>query len=311
MSNSHDEFNILTDLSMGNVMKKNILIVDNGREIEELLRGPFLQKLQQSQIIPSIIRAKDGADAALKSENQKFDMVIIDMDVPRLMDGGFIHGLQSYRNTQKADIVVLSRDSKESLPPTLSACKFFQKPVSTEHLIITLVSLVNGEAAHKNPSHSKYSVDVRVINAVISAVTSVLNKFGVEDITMEKSRSVPAQDPLLGEVSSVMDIKSASFQGFLAISFDKNSYLEVVSKMLMEEQTEITEDNQDAVGEINNVILGNAKSEISQLGVEMTLPQIHVGKNVLLKCPLGSAAMLIPFKTRKGSFYINIIALPL
>lgn len=296
---------------MGNCLRKSILIVDQGREIEALLMGPFLETIRKAEIKATIVRARDGADAANKTENQKFDMVILDLDAPRLSEGGFIHSLHSYRNTQNADVIVLSPQPAEHLPATLNPCQFFQKPVSPDQLLKALVKIVNKELPVQTPACSKYAVDARVINAIIKATTSVLSQIGVANIKMEKAHQITPQDSLKGEVASVIAIKSQSFQGHLAISFDKESYLEVISKMLMEEQTEINPETLDAVGEINNMIFGNAKSEITHFGVEMTIPKVYTSPGTVIPCPEGSAGILIPFKTLKGQFYIKIIALPI
>jgi chemotaxis protein CheX len=65
--------------------RKNILIVDNNSELEHLVREPLLAQLKDSSVSPIVVRAKDGAEAAIKTENQKFDMVLIDTEVPRLL----------------------------------------------------------------------------------------------------------------------------------------------------------------------------------------------------------------------------------
>jgi chemotaxis protein CheX len=251
--------------------RKNILIVDNRTELENLVKESLVKQLFDTDISVIMVRAKDGAEAAIKSENQKFDMVLIDTDVPRLMDGGFVYGIQSYKNTQDAQILVISQKDASELPDSLKSSKVFKKPVNADDLINTMVSVLNsvhhGAAPNKEAAApaaaGKYAVDVRVINAIIKATTNVLVQFGVTGIKMEKACHKNPTDCLSGEISSVVDIKSRSFQGFLSISFDKGSYLEVVSSMLMEEQTDLTPDNQDAVGEINNIIFGNAKAEIT------------------------------------------------
>lgn len=298
-------------------LRKNILIVDNNCELEQLVKEPLLKQLKDSGVSPVVIRAKDGAEAAIKSENQKFDMVLIDTEVPRLMDGGFVYGLHSYKNTQDADLIVVSHREAADLPENLQNCKFFKKPVSPAELINAMITVLN--AQHHGvvkdipataAAAAKHAVDVRVINAVIKATTNVLGQFGVTSVKMEKAGPKSPHDPLMGEVSSVVDIKSESFQGFLCVSFDKGSYLEVVSTMLMEEQTELNADNQDAVGEINNIIFGNAKAEITNFGVQMTVPKVLLGANQIVPCSQGSAGMMIPFSTAKGKFYITVCALP-
>lgn len=298
-------------------LRKNILIVDNNGELEQLVREPLLKQLENSGVSPIVVRAKDGAEAAIKSENQKFDMVIIDTEVPRLMDGGFIYGIHTYKNTQDAEVIVISKKDLADLPESLRGSKFFKKPVPPPDLITAMISVLNvqhhGGAKDNSTAAAavKYAVDVRVINAVIKATTSVLQQFGVTSVSMGKASQQSPHDPLQGEVSSVIDIKSQSFQGYLSISFDKGSYLEVVSTMLMEEQTELNKDNQDAVGEINNIIFGNAKSEITSFGVQMTVPRVILGTNQIIPCGQGSAGMLIPFTTGKGKFYLTVVALPI
>ncbi|MEN0060009.1 MAG: chemotaxis protein CheX [Bdellovibrio sp.] len=297
-------------------LRKNILIVDNNSEIEQLVKEPLLKHLESSNVSPIVVRAKDGAEAAIKSENQKFDMVLIDTEVPRLMDGGFVYGIHTYKNTQDAEVLVISQRELSDLPESLQKSRFFKKPISPSDLINAMISVLNvqhhGQAKDANTSAAaaKFAVDVRVINAVIKATTSVLGQFGVSSVKMEKAIPKSPHDPLMGEVSSIIDIKSRSFQGFLCISFDKSSFLDVASSMLMEEQTDLTQDNQDAVGEINNIIFGNAKAEITSYGVELTVPRILIGLKQTIPCPPSSAGMMIPFSTGKGQFYITVIALP-
>lgn len=297
--------------------RKNILIVDNNSELEQMVRAPLLKQLENSSFSTVVVRAKDGAEAAIKSENQKFDVVLIDTDVPRLMDGGFVYGIHSYKNTQDADLIVVSNRESTELPESLRSSKFFKKPVTPSELIDALITVLNSQhhgTASKEPSTiaaaAKYAVDVRVINAIIKATTHVIGQFGCPSVKMEKAGPKSPHDPLMGEVSSVVEIKSQGFQGHLCISFDKGSYLEVVSSMLMEEQTELNKDNQDAVGEINNIIFGNAKAEISSYGVQMTVPKVILGSGQSVPCPMGSAGMLIPFSTEKGKFYITVVAQP-
>lgn len=298
-------------------LRKNILIVDNNCELEQLVKEPILKQLKDTGVSPIVVRAKDGAEAAIKSENQKFDLVLIDTEVPRLMDGGFIYGLLSYKNTQDADLIVVTNREFDELPDALKHSKHFKKPITPEELINAMIQVLNTEhhgGGQATPATAaaaaKYAVDVRVINAVIKATTNVLGQFGVTSVKMEKAGPQSPQEPLHGEVSSIVDIKSTAFQGFLTISFDKGSYLEVVSSMLMEEQTDITPDNQDAVGEINNIIFGNAKAEITNFGVQMTVPKVVLGAQQTVPCPTGSAGMLIPFSTAKGKFYITVAAFP-
>ncbi len=301
----------------GMKLRKNILIVDNNCELEQLVREPLMSQLKDSEVSPILVRAKDGAEAAIKSENQKFDLVLLDTDVPRLMDGGFVYGILSYKNTQNASLIVISTREMADLPDSLKNSKIFKRPVHPDDIIQAMIQVLNTQPSAEqeskgspSPSPTKHAVDVRVINAVITATLSVLKQFGVDSVKMEKAATHSPYEPLPGEVSSIVDITSNSFHGILCISFDKPCYLDVVSTMLMEEQSELTPDNQDAVGEINNIIFGNAKSEITNFGVKLTVPKVVIGKEQIPPCPAGTAGMMIPFSTNKGKFYIFVAAFP-
>ncbi|XGC80185.1 chemotaxis protein CheX [Bdellovibrio bacteriovorus] len=294
-------------------VRKNILLVDNKTELEKSLREPLFDHLEASGFTPIMVRAKDGAEAAMKSENQKFDMVLIDTDVPRLMDGGFVYGINTFRNTQDANLIVMSNKDIDEIPEQLRRSRFFKKPVNPEELMATMVTIINTShhgAKAPPPPPPKFAVDVRVINALLASTTKVMNELGMTSMKMEKAGPRSPQEPILGEVSSIIDIKSTSFQGYLCVSFDKACYLDLISKMFGEEQVDFTPDNQDAVGEINNIILGNAKADLEAYGVEMTVPRVIMGANQLILSPQGAAGMMIPFSTEKGRFYLQVVGYP-
>lgn len=295
--------------------RKTILIVDHNLGIEPLLKEPLQKSLESTNVLPTLIHAKDGPEAATKTANQKFDVIIIDTDIPRLMDGGFVYGLSSYKNTQSARLIVLTTKETEELPENLRRAEVFKKPLTVDPLLAAVTKALISEGAGTGattdrpapPPPGKH-VDVRVINAIIKATTNVIKQMGVANVKMEKGMPKSPEESFEGDVASVIDIKSTAFTGYMGISFDKKSYLEVVSHMLMEEQTELNSENQDAVGEINNIIFGNSKSDLTQLGVQLTQPRVLVPPDQKVPHPAGSVGMMIPFSTEKGKFYITVVA---
>lgn len=292
--------------------RKTILIVDHNLGLESLLKEPLLKQLENTNVLPTLVHAKDGPEAATKTANQKFDVILIDTEVPRLMDGGFVYGLSSYKNTQSARLIVLTTKEKEELPENLHRGEILKKPLALEPLLTAVTKALASDATssadpEKSAPPGKH-VDVRVINAIIKATTNVIKQMGVATVTMEKGIPKSPAESFEGDVASVIDIKSNAFTGYMGISFDKKSYLEVVSHMLMEEQTELNSENQEAVGEINNIIFGNSKSDLTQLGVQLTQPRVLTPPNQKVPHPAGSVGMMIPFSTEKGKFYITVVA---
>lgn len=301
--------------------RRYVLIVDDGSIQRTLGEAELTEQLRKKDIALTLVFAKDGAQASLKAVNQKFDAIILDTSVPRMVESGFANNFRSVKNTRDGHLYVVSAQRPDELPSSLQTGRVFPKPFDASELILALLQDLSGAVEEGTGASagavsggggeaSRYSVDVRVINAVISATLKVLGQFQVGSISMGKPEMKSCQEPMAGVISSVLDIVSASFKGQLAISFDKGSFLEVVTNMLMEEQTDITPDNQDAVGEINNIIYGNAKSDLAQFGVAMSIPKIIHGAGKCLACPDGSASMRVPFVTSKGKFFIEVVAYP-
>lgn len=294
-------------MTAGLKYRRYVLIVDDGTIHKTLGEAELTEQLRKKDIALTLVSAKDGAQASLKAVNQKFDAIILDTSVPRMVESGFATNFRSVKNTRDGHLYVVSSQSLEELPESLKTGRVFSKPFDPSELIEALMQDFCGEEV---PECSRYSVDVRVINAVISATLKVLGQFQVGNIAMGKPEMKSTQEPMAGVISSVLDIVSPNFKGQLSISFDKPSFLELVTNMLMEEQTDITTENQDAVGEINNIIYGNAKSDLAQFGVAMTIPKVIHGAGQLMVAPEGSAAMRVPFTTEKGKFYIEVVAYP-
>jgi chemotaxis protein CheX len=294
--------------------RKNILMIVSDMELEKEIRENLPRKMSDPDMSVVFIHARDGAEAAVKADKQRFDLVLMDSECPRMKEGWFVHGLSRFKNTQDAKLIVLGiADDNSTLPEAIRKCKYFKKPTNNEELMASIITMLNYPAGPMKASEGtniRYVVDVRVINAVIKATLNILGQFGVTSITMDKAGPKSPHEPLMGEVSSVVDIESQTFQGFLAITFDKASYLEVVSTIMQIEQTELTEENQSAVGEINNIIFANAKAEISNFGAKMKIPRILLGANQVVPCVQGSGGMLIPFNTNKGKFHLLVVAFP-
>lgn len=110
-----------------------------------------------------------------------------------------------------------------------------------------------------------------------------------------------------GIVSGIVGMAGSNIEGNLVISFDEKSILSIVSKMLMEQFTEINNDVVDAVGEITNMIMGGTKKLLSEKGhqFEMAIPVMIKGVGIELT-QLGSAPVIcVPFTTEVGKFVIE------
>lgn len=88
------------------------------------------------------------------------------------------------------------------------------------------------------------------------------------------------KDHLGGDVSGILGLSSGSKSVEVALSFSKEAALIVYSAMLGEKATEIDASVVDLVGELTNMLGGNARSTLSEKGISFTstLPMVVIGK---------------------------------
>ena len=77
---------------------------------------------------------------------------------------------------------------------------------------------------------------------------------------------------------------------------------------MREEFSAITNDIEDAVGELTNMISGDARKRLQneQLKIAASIPSVVSGKDHTIKHVLGTSSIVIPFTTVDGSFVVDV-----
>jgi chemotaxis protein CheX len=77
--------------------------------------------------------------------------------------------------------------------------------------------------------------------------------------------------------------------------------------MLSDVYTELVPEIKDLGAEITNMVMGNAKSELTQMGYSTnnTIPKIIEGKNTIVY-PTEQNIVIIPFTCEHGTFYMEL-----
>lgn len=119
-----------------------------------------------------------------------------------------------------------------------------------------------------------------------------------------------------GDVSAVLGLSGTvnkdgferTYRAMLVISFPYESYIKVASAMLMENYTAFNEEIRDVGGEICNMVMGNAKRDLSVLGytTNMAIPSIIEGKDHSIKYPENTTVVLIPMNSAHGPMYLEL-----
>lgn len=149
-------------------------------------------------------------------------------------------------------------------------------------------------------------MDVRFINPFLEGTVSVLKTMAFVEPRPGKPQ-LKQDHKATGDVSGIIGL-TGSARGSLAISFSEPCIVKIVNNMLGENFTEINNDIRDAVGEITNMISGDARKRLEADGFKITaaIPTVVSGKNHEIKHILSGPSILIPFEIDEGAFVIDV-----
>lgn len=149
-------------------------------------------------------------------------------------------------------------------------------------------------------------MEAEFINPFINATRNVL-----ETMAFTQSK---AGKPFLkkdniaeGDVTGIIGITGQS-NGTISVTFDKGSILKIVSNMFGEEMNDLNGEVTDAVGELTNMISGQARKELEEKGkvFEAAIPTVISGKNHTISHITNGPKIAIPFATEGGNFTIEV-----
>ena len=149
-------------------------------------------------------------------------------------------------------------------------------------------------------------MDVKYINPFITASLKAFGTF--------LQTKVEAQKPLLFEagksdlqydVSGIIGL-AGEVRGSVVVSFPKIAALKIVSRLTGVETKVFDDDVTDAVGELVNIVAGNAKEGLQQFRIEISLPSVVKGPQHTIAWMVGVPVIAIPLASEFGTIYLFV-----
>ena len=136
-------------------------------------------------------------------------------------------------------------------------------------------------------------------------LSAVRNAFGdmLECDTERGGLELRDLDVPLYEVSVVILVTGRA-KGLFCISFDGDTALSIVERLLGDRPNRVDEDVLDAMGEMANMITGATKSELN-LGMNIGLPKVVRGESEEISFPDESHPMRVHYGSDIGPFCID------
>jgi chemotaxis protein CheX len=146
-------------------------------------------------------------------------------------------------------------------------------------------------------------MDVRYLNSFLSAFQEIFDTMINLPITLGKPTIKKSAAPLYA-ISGIIGM-SGSVTGCVVINLSEETALQLASNLLDEKITSINSDCTDAIGEITNMLAGNAKSNFPVAGIAISVPTVISGKHEI-NYPSGVPIISIPCRAGNGNLIINV-----
>ncbi|MCA1742596.1 MAG: chemotaxis protein CheX [Desulfonatronovibrio sp.] len=148
--------------------------------------------------------------------------------------------------------------------------------------------------------------NVQFINPILRAVLNVLSTMANIEVSPGKpylNKSGIAPGDITGSV-----VIEGYVKGVISLSLSKDVVLAIVNNMLYESFTEINEDIADAVGELTNMISGQARSILSESNISFSAgtPKVIHGKGKKIDHIPSVPVLSVPFSSPHGDLVVEI-----
>jgi chemotaxis protein CheX len=149
-------------------------------------------------------------------------------------------------------------------------------------------------------------MDVNLVNPFIEATVNVLETMAFTKAAAKKPY-LKKDNIARGDVSGVIGLTGET-SGTISVSFTENSILAIVSSMFGEEIKELSSEIEDAVGEIANMISGQARKKLEEEGrsLKAAIPTVVTGKSHTITHMTPYPIIAVPFSTDNGDFTIEV-----
>jgi chemotaxis protein CheX len=273
--------------------QKNILLYTDDPSVFDFV------SITLRPLVKNLVTAKNVSEAMKKIENQVFDCVVLRTQNATLTDkaGPFVWAGKQEKHKGTNWIVLGKGVEDENMLIQHKLLKFLTDPKDGASLIKVMEGLFYTPPTAKA---GNAGIDVNFINPIVAALANVLETMG----KVKTTRGTPfVKQPgqiskSQGDISGIIAMNSERFTGSLALLFEEKLITTVVANMLGKAPQGLDDDVRDCVGELTNIVFGQAKRDLNELGhtVGMAIPSVVTGKGHEVSHLVDGVCIVIPFE---------------
>lgn len=147
-------------------------------------------------------------------------------------------------------------------------------------------------------------MDVRLINPFVSSVREVFTTMLKTDIIISKP-VLKGVNESNADVSAVIGL-SGDAVGSVVLSFPMLTATRTASQFSGVEMGHGHEDFADALGELANMVAGSAKAKLEGLSVNVSLPNVIVGREHIVAPSKTTPRLALPCDSTLGRFCVEV-----
>ena len=160
-----------------------------------------------------------------------------------------------------------------------------------------------------NGNPAKQELSNKIMEVLCQSVSQTFETMVFLKVECGAAYSKPEGTPTAG-ISGTIGLMSDSMRGSVSLLFDKECGSAVFrSMMMMDADSEVADaELKDAIAELANMVAGGAKSGAHPQGIDFQigLPAVTVGLNHHLETQSDSLCFIVPVKSEKGTFYLQV-----
>lgn len=147
-------------------------------------------------------------------------------------------------------------------------------------------------------------MDVKLINPFISAVQHVFRTMVGSEVSVGQPY-VKDDGAATADVSGVIGL-SGDATGCVVLSYPTEVACKVASAFAGVEIDKDHEDFADAIGELTNMVAGNAKKDLHGLRIGISMPSVVVGEGHVISRSRAAPRLVIPCRVEQGRFQVEV-----
>ena len=144
----------------------------------------------------------------------------------------------------------------------------------------------------------------KYINPFISATMNLFKDY--LELEVESGSPYVLEDPqALDEVSGIIGLAGET-TGSVVLSFSRDTAIKIISKFAGHTYQALGSDVLDGVGELINIVAGNAKKDLVDFKIVISSPGVITGNDYRIHWPEQVPVISVPFSTSAGEFTLNV-----